>query len=160
MIEILAILFSPVIAVGVTLWYQGRRERRERKERLFTTLMANRKAFPPTYEFVAALNLIDVVFSDSPQVVRLWHEYYDLLGSEGNYSARQHKYIELLSEMARKLGYKRLQQTDIDKYYSPQAHVDQSELQYQLQRELLRVLQGTGELRAEPREPSPPPAGG
>lgn len=48
--------------------------------------------------------------------------------------------------MAKVLGYQRLQQTDIDKYYSPQSHHDASELATQIQLQLLRVLKGTGHL--------------
>jgi len=69
------------------------------------------------------------------------------------------------------LGYKRLQQTDIDKYYSTQAHQNQLELNLTTQQEFLRVLEKTSKFetaaRSEPDEKSattieipavPPPA--
>ena len=37
----------------------------------------------------------------------------------------------------------KLHQTDLDKFYTPQGHADQFELQYNLQHELLRVLKNT-----------------
>jgi len=147
---------SPVIAVAVTLWWQRRKEKRDSKERLFLTLMAHRRAFPPTIEWVNALNVIDVVFADHPQVVQLWHEYYAALANpppNQNYQTREHTYLLMLSAMARSLGYKRLEQTDIDKYYSPQAHVDQMQLNWQCQTEWLRVLQNTFKLNTEPKPP-------
>lgn len=153
--NILAIVLSPVIAVIVTLWHQDRKERRDRKERLFTQLMAHRKAFPPSSEFVNALNLIDIIFADTPSVTRLWHEYYAMLGSaktEHEYRDRDHKYLELLSEMARTLGYKKLQQTDIDKFYTPQAHVDQNEMAFRTQQEWLRILENMEHIYIEPRK--------
>jgi hypothetical protein len=156
--EILAILISPAIAVAITLWYQTRKEKRERKDRLFQTLMVHRKAFPPTHDWVNGLNLIDVVFSDTPKVAALWHQYYSMLGSaktDNEYRDRDHKYIELLSAMAQDLGYKNLQQTDIDKFYSPQAHQSQIAASNEIQTEFLRVLKNTQSIAAAPKPETP-----
>lgn len=153
--EIAAILLSPVIAVCVTLWFQSRKEKRDRKNHLFSTLMVHRKSFPPNAEWVNALNLIDIVFAGNPKVINLWHEYYSMLGSaqtDSQYRDRDHKYLEMLSEMAKVLGYKKLQQTDIDKFYSPQVHQNQLEFQAQIQSELLRVLKNTNNFNVEPIE--------
>ena len=158
-INIIAVLLSPVIAVGVTLWWQQRKEKRDSKERLFLTLMAHRRAFPPTIEWVNALNVIDVVFSDSHQVVQLWHEYYASLANppaNKNFEGRDHTYLLMLSSMARSLGYKRLEQTDIDKFYTPQVHGDQMNLNWECQAEWLRVLKTTAHLNVAPQaQPQP-----
>lgn len=143
---LLSTLLSPVFAVIITLWWQNRKEKRDAKERLFLTLMAHRKAYPPSQEWVDSLNVIDVVFANVPQVVELWHRYYDGLANppaNGNYQARDHIYLLMLSAMDRSLGYRKLEQTDIDKYYSPQAHGNQMELNYRCQTEWLRVLENT-----------------
>ena len=153
-INITAIIIGPIFAVGITLWWQRRREKRDSKERLFLTLMAHRRAFPPSIEWVNALNVIDVVFAEHPQVVQLWHEYYAGLANppaNQNYQQREHTYLLMLSAMARSLGYRRLEQTDIDKFYSPQAHADQMALNYKCQTEWLRVLENTNRLPVEPR---------
>ncbi len=151
--NLLAVLFSPVIAVVITLWYQNRKEKRDAKLRLFITLMAQRKSMPPAYDLVNALNLIDVVFQDHDKVLQLWHEYYDLLCAKPlNLELVDHKYIDMLSEIARVLHYKKLKQTDIDKFYSPVAHGNQAELNYKTQTELLRVLQNTTALVVHPKE--------
>lgn len=114
--------------------------------------MAHRKSFPPTMAWVESLNLIDVVFSDHPKVLSLWHEYYDQLHeSTTDYTKRDHKYLEMLSEMAKILGYSNLQQTDIDKFYSPKAHGSQNELSYKLQTEFLRVLENTESFKVDPK---------
>ena len=94
-INILAIVLSPVIAVIITLWHQGRKERRDRKERLFTQLMAHRKAFPPSSEFVNALNLIDIIFADTSSVIKLWHEYYAMLGSANTENEYREQYGQI-----------------------------------------------------------------
>lgn len=156
-INILAVLVSPVVAVLITLWHQTRKEDRDRKDRLFTVLMINRKAFPPTQEFVGALNLIDLVFADVKPVTRLWHEYYGMLASaktEPEFANRDNKYLEMLSAMAKHLGYEALEQFNIEKFYIPQAHIDQHALNFQTQQEWLRVLQNTNTLHFVPKEES------
>jgi len=140
--NILAVITGPVLAVIITLCYQNRKEKRGDKIRLFLSLMAHRKSTPPTFERVNSLNLIDVVFADHPKVLQLWHEYYDLLHTQpSNYEQWEHKHIDMLSEMAQALGYKKLKQTEIEKFYTPVAHGTQAELNEKMQRELLRVLE-------------------
>ena len=152
-ISIMAILLGPVTAVSVTLWWQQRKEKRERKLNLFTVLMAHRRSLVPTNEWVSALNLIDVVFADHPKVVALWHDLYVLLYTYPQQEqAKAHKYLELLSAMATALGFPNLQQTDIDKFYIPQVHLDSVAAQAELQGELLRVLKNTGVFLATARK--------
>lgn len=55
--------------------------------------------------------------------------------------------------MARSLGYRRLEQTDIDKFYTPQVHADQAQLNWKCQTEWLRVLESTNRLVVEPKPP-------
>ncbi len=146
-ISILAVIVSPIIPIVITLWYHSYKEKRDGKRNLFYTLMAHRKSSPPAYEWVNALNLIDVVFADNPKVLQLWHEYYDLLHTQPpNFALWEHKYIDMLSEVAQVLGYKKLKQTDIEKFYSPVAHGDQLQMNTLLQGELLRVLKNTASL--------------
>ncbi len=144
MIAIAAILLGPVTAVSITLWSQRRKEKRDAKMRLFIALMSHRHPAPITPEWVTSLNLIDVVFADHTRVVELWHQFYDLLlTSPVNQQAATHKNLELLSEMAKVLGFRRLQQVDIDKYYYPQGYEDQQKAQAQMETQWLRVLGNT-----------------
>lgn len=141
---IIAVILGPVLAVLISLWLQNRKQERDAQEQLFLTLMAHRQSILPTIAWVESLNLIDVVFARHPKVVQSWHEYYDLLHQkEPDLQAQAHKYLELLSEIAKSLGYKNLQQTDIDKFYTPIAHGDQMKLDTEIQQEWLRVLQNT-----------------
>jgi hypothetical protein len=73
-INIIAIILGPIIAVIITLIYQTYKEKRDSKTRLFLTLMAHRESFPPSFAWVESLNLIDVVFVKHPKVVQLWHQ--------------------------------------------------------------------------------------
>jgi hypothetical protein len=144
-IGIIAVIIGPVSAVLITLWHQKRYQKLEAKNRLFLTLMAHRKAFPISPDWVSSLNLIDVVFGDYPKIVSLWHDYYNLLHGdpEKTQQQREHKRLELLSEMSKVLGYKSLSQTDIDKFYFPQGFADQLELNTKVQKEFLRVLENS-----------------
>lgn len=142
-IGIVAILVGPVTAVCITLWWQQRKEKRDKQLTLFTTLMAHRRASLPTIEWVNALNLIDVVFADQPKVVALWHDLYLALQDPSRKQEQGHKYLELLSTMASRLGFRSLQQTDIDKYYSPEIHGQLLVAQVEAQAEWLRVLKNT-----------------
>jgi hypothetical protein len=114
--------------------------------------MAHRKSTPPSADWATSLNLIDVVFANHHAVVEKWHETYNVaLQRPWNQERWNHAYIELLSAMALVLGYKRLQQTDIDRYYSPEVFGNELLAQKELRDELLRVLKETKSLRAEPR---------
>lgn len=151
---LVAMVSGPVFAVLITLWNQERTQKRQAKLQLFLTLMAHRKSIAAPLERTNALNLIDVVYADDSKVVALWHHLYELLGQkpEGvNVEAKNHTYIDLLSEMAKVLGYKNLQQTDIEKFYVPQDAGDNAQMQADLPKELLRVLKATESLSAVPK---------
>ena len=152
-----AIALSPTVAVGITLWYQGRSQKYNAKHNLFVTLMAYRKSFPPTLEWANALNLIDVIYADHSKVVSLWHDVYSILTAPPpiSWEEQRHKYLDLLSEMGKVLGYRALQQTDIDKFYSPQAHGNATQLSYEIQTEFLRVLKSTQSLFVLPKQDEP-----
>jgi hypothetical protein len=162
-VTIIALILGPVIAVIITLWSQKRSEKLNAKRQLFVTLMANRRA-GPNREWVNALNLIDVIYAGETRIVQLWHQLYDVLNVQTiNQQAFTHKYLDLLSAMATSLGYRSLTQTDIDKFYMPQALGDQAQLSLEAQTELLRVLKATPTLRqvggaapADLVQPNPP----
>lgn len=142
----------PIIAVLITLWHQDRAQKRTTKERLFLTLMAHRRVMPPTFDWANALNVIDVVFAGHSEVLRKWHEFFNIVTSvQPDWGRWNHTYIEMLSGMAKVLGYKRLEQTQIDRFYAPQAHGTQAALNQDPQQELLRVLRGTEAIHVTPR---------
>jgi hypothetical protein len=149
-ITALAIFLGPLTGVIFTYWFQSRKDKSAEKHRLFVTLMGERKHLAFSQDMVKALNTIDVVFSNNPVVVDLWHRYYALL-SQAPGQERDHTWLELLTAMATDLGYPRLRQTDLDKFYVPQGHADQLEFQRQIQGELLRVLKATQSIAVVPQ---------
>lgn len=152
-ITALAIFLGPLAGVIYTLWFQSRRDKNYQKQHLFLVLMTYRKSNPPTFEQVNSLNLIDVVFSENRQVVEIWHQYFDLICQNPvNWTIASAKYNDLLIEIAKILGYTHLSQTDISKFYSPQAHGDQAQLTQATQTELLRVLKNTKSFIVAPKD--------
>ncbi len=155
----IAVILGPIVAVVITLfyqtWYQNHKDKMDLKHRVFLSLMAYRKTIPLKTSVVDALNTIQVVFSDNPKILQLWSELYPLLGETQDTNRaelRNHKYLDLILSIADSLGYKNLKQTDIDKFYNPQPHVEQKMLDGALQVELLRVLQNTERFVVIPRE--------
>lgn len=161
-ITVLAIVLSPAIAVGITLWHEIRREKRATKLWLFNTLIATRHA-PITDEAVRALNMIDVVFHDAPPVRRLWRDYFDMLCNEGlanpaGWATRRKKNLEMITEMAKELGYgEAITHLDVDRVYTPVGLEHATKKQNDIQEELLRVLKGSQGLQALPRTEPPTP---
>lgn len=146
----LAIFLGPLVGVLFTLWFQGRKEKRDAKERLFLILLSERKNHFISKEVTKALNQIDVVFADRPQIKGLWHKYYALL-SQPPGEERVHTWLELLAAMSRDLSYKGLSQVDLDKFYIPQGHVDDADFQRKVATQWLRVLENTERFVTTPR---------
>jgi hypothetical protein len=140
-LTLIALLVGPLVAVRWTLWHQDRKDKRSIKERLFIELMAHRKSFPISPNWAKALNVIDVVFADDPKVIAKWHRLYDVLCERPvKDQPFQHASLELMSEIAKSLGYAGLQQTDIDKFYMPDLHAKEARRLYRIQMHALRVL--------------------
>jgi len=106
---------------------------------------------------VRALNTIDVAFHDAPRVRQTWHELFDMLNNAGlqnplGYQQRQKKTLELITEMAKALGYgKAITHLDVDRVYSPIGLGVQSERSEAIADELLRVLKASGGVAVTPR---------
>lgn len=150
-INMIVIILGPIIAVTITLIYQRRKEKKDIKHRAFLVLMAHRKSIPPTRAMVEVLNTLDVVFANNRTIVDLWHKYYSLL-AQAPCEEREHTWLELLGAIAEDLHYPTVKQTDLDKFYIPQGHMDQFELQGKIQNEMLRVLENTSSLVVNKKE--------
>lgn len=153
-IMLAAVVFGPLAAVAITLWYEDRRAKRDAKTRLFLDMMAHRQSHPPSAQWVSALNQLDVVFYDESEVKNAWRVYYDALSGprdSRNMSRFRHCELDLLQAMASALGYPKIKQTDMDRFYTPTAWGDIGDIQSEIQDEWLRVLRNTSALVAVPR---------
>jgi hypothetical protein len=138
----LAIFLGPLAGVLFTFWFQSRKDRDGQRHRLFLALMGERKSLVISKNMAEALNSIDVVFADRPKVKGLWHKYYGLLSLPAG-EERAHTWLELLAAMAEDLRYFHISQTDLDKFYIPQGHVDDLEFQRNMSQQWSRVLKNT-----------------
>lgn len=137
----LAIFLGPLSGVLFTLWSQGRKERRDAKTRLFSILLANRKGVV-TPDVSRALNSIDIVFTENKNVRELWRQYYVLLAQPVR-EERGHVWLQLLGAMAVVLGYRDLSTVELDRFYIPQGHVEDSQFQQRMGQHWERVLTNT-----------------
>ena len=114
-INILAVLLSPVVALWISNIIQNRKEKRKEKMQILKVLMTQRFSVK-NIEYVNALNLIDVVFVDSKDVrsayKNLYNEYASTidLNNENNRQIFQEKIkkatTQLLEAIVKDIGYK------------------------------------------------------
>lgn len=126
-VNIIAVLLSPIIAVLITQWLQDRAEKRKDKMQIFKTLMTSR-IYGWTIDSVNALNVIDIVFADDENVRSAWKDLYDKYSVENPDNQHLRKVeqaqYKLLLEMANSLGYKVTWET-IQNPYIPKGLVQQ-----------------------------------
>ena len=156
---IAAVLLAPFIAVHVQKRLEHFKEDRERKLRVFKTLMATRAA-TISGDHVQALNMIDLVFLGNKynKVTAAWKSYLDHLGSypKENKEAqavwadkRVDLLAKLLSEMGASLGYS-FDDVHIKKsIYAPEAHAQTEDEYLLIRRGLIRLLYGDTELKMD-----------
>lgn len=126
------IKISPIKAVQTGRKLDDEQNKYNAKRDLFLTLFSLR-GNPTHYDFVNGLNQIDIVFQDEEKVLVSWEKLYESLNNKNLANPLQTWDLlrtELLSEMAQSLGYQKLKHTSIQRNYSPQAHVDQSDVNW------------------------------
>ena len=139
--ELISITLIPFILWFVGIQFQNRKSKKDAKLKLFLTLMANRKTTTINKEWVDSLNQIDVVFQDNKKIRASWLAFFDSLHPKSQHFENKNSFhLDLLSEIANDLGYKDLKQTEIDRFYNPQAFGNQELNQGMLLSETLRVL--------------------
>ena len=135
-----------VAAIPLIIWLVGnkqmrKKEKLEAKRDLFFTLMKQRKTFYVSQERADALNLIDVVFQDDDKVREAWKNYISSLNpNSAEFQNNNAFLLDLLSEMAQSLGYKKLKQTEIDRFYEPQMFIDDKNNERQAVVETIKAM--------------------
>jgi len=149
---IISTFLGPIFAILATRWLDIRKEKRDRKFQIFSTLMATR-AYGLSAGHVEALNRIDVEFSDikDKKVVDAWKAYLDHLSNDYLMKSDiflwnetiKNSFVELLHMMSENLGYD-FDKTHIKKMsYSPVAHGTTENEQTELRKLLINVLKGS-----------------
>ena len=126
-INIIAVIIAPIVAVILGQKLQDRHEKRKDKMELFKALMMSRNVW--TFESVRALNILDIVYSDDSNVRAAWKTYYDKLcvdnPTDSELKKIQDAQYELLETMAQSLGYKdTITWKTIQKPYVPKGMIE------------------------------------
>src|SRR5665213_1136022 len=146
-VSVVAVIVGPLIALGLQRYAEDRREKRQARSYVFRVLMA-RRATPLNYEYVQALNLIDVVFNskskNEEQVRTDWKVLLDHLEKNkdrpnfadvmGDLTAT------MLADMGKCLGYSFDSVYLKRAAYSPQGHGDVEAEQTLLRKQTLGNL--------------------
>ena len=121
-INVIAIIAAPLIAVYVGQKLQDRAEKRKDKMAVFKAVMTYRYGW--SQEAVIALNSIPIVFANDESVRNHWKDYYNLLciqsPNQMELKQRSDALYKLLESMATVLGYKEtISWEDIQNPYIP-----------------------------------------
>lgn len=158
-VNIIAILLAPLIALQVSQWLNRKREAENRKMDVFRNLMATRTTSLNPFH-VQALNSIDIEFSDNDKktkpVFDAWKEYRDHLYVATtikpeekdrwiNWTARKEELLaELLQKMSIRMGYN-FDKVDIKRgHYYPKGYVDIETEKRIIRQGLANIFQNKG----------------
>lgn len=149
-ISVLAVAFSPLIAVQVSEWLARRRAAHDRRVAVFRALMTTR-ATRLSGDHVQALNMIDLEFSREDRrdraIREAWKAYLEHLNDrniDGQVwtSRRDDLFFEMLMQMARTLGYN-IDKTDLRRLtYFPRGHGELEEDQFRIRKGILEIVEG------------------
>ncbi len=117
-VMIAAVITGPMAAVGITLWYQTRRQEREQKMMLLRHMIAFRQ-LPADANFSHAVNMVPLEFASHRAVLDAHRAFiasaYKKDAEEGSNDQSQDtaiKQTRLIYEMAHALGFK-IRETDL-----------------------------------------------
>ena len=131
-LNLIAIIIAPIVAVLIGQWLQNRSERRKDKLDIFKSLMIARNGW--SSESVRALNIIDIVYADDTNVRMRWKEYYDRLCTENPSDTDLTAQEKLLEAMAVSLGYKdTVTWETIQNPYVPKGMIEAEQMQREYQ---------------------------
>lgn len=144
-LNLLAIIIVPIVAVLVGQHLQNKAEIRKDKMHVFKVLMTSR-IYGWTPESVHCLNIIDIVFADDKTVRDAWKDLYDkycvqdLDGTQ--FKKIQNAQYKLLETMAKSLGYKdKVTWETIQNPYIPKGMLQQIETQNRSQQAYNNLVQ-------------------
>lgn len=155
---------GPITAIKIGRELNNEQQKDNAKRSLFLLLFALRGS-PLNHDFVRGLNQIVVVFEDVPVVLEAWRNHLKDLNNKKGLADPPKTWelgrVELLSQMAYYLGYKRLVQTDIMKDYYPEGHETQIIEDLQVRSDFVTFLKKSTELNSllidQLQKNNPPP---
>jgi len=169
-VTIVAVFFGPIRAVTVARQEETKAARIRQKSEIFASLMKTRR-FQLDAEHVAALNLIQVYFSDEATVLAAYKAYIRLLSrrllpgvtDESFWKERDDAFIDLVFEIAKALGYPQDKKEIEELAYSPEGWANDNATIKKLHTLLVELLEQKRSLPISPlfaqqaNSPFPPP---
>lgn len=143
-VNLMAIVVIPIVAVIIGQMLQNRAQKRNDIIQIFKILMTSR-IYGWTPEIVQALNLLEIVFADDKAVCEQWKVYYDKLCVENPTDTELSKIKKekdrLLEIMAKSLGYKNITLATIQSPYIPKGMTDQMAQQQKYQTDQSLIME-------------------
>jgi hypothetical protein len=151
-ISIFAIVLGPILAVQAQKFLERIRERKDRREAIFKTLMATRGA-QLSLQHVEALNRIDLEFPKTGKFRKVndaWQQYFDHLAdheygkdNQTRWTERQSELLtELLKTMGESINYNFTRVEIKRNIYSPTGHYQLEDENRRIREALLKIFEG------------------
>ncbi|MEF2074345.1 DUF6680 family protein [Consotaella aegiceratis] len=158
-----AVYYGPIRAVRVSRQEEQAASRTRQKAEIFASLMKTRR-FQLDAEHVAALNLIQVYFSDEEAVLTAYKGYIRLLSrrsmpgvaDESFWKERDDAFIDLVSQIARALGYPQDKKEIEELAYSPEGWATDQATIRKLHGLLIDIFEHRRAFPVVAASPSPP----
>ena len=116
---VITALISGLLATLVTIWWQRKSEIRNKKMKVFETLMTYRYMIS-SQESVNALNSIDVVFYKDKNVRKAFSDFLNETDKKPEFNPNiADKHLKLLEEISKALHLKEIHWDDIKQSYYP-----------------------------------------
>ena len=132
-INMIAIIAIPIVAVFVGQFLQNKAEKRKDKMQIFQCLMTKRITGWAGLDAVNALNSIDIVFSDCEAVRKQWAVLLSKYRHDITAQEQYREQCKLLELMANDLGYKdKITWDIIQNPYYPEGLAKQIEINSQI----------------------------
>ena len=132
-INVIAIIAIPIVAVFVGQFLQNKAEKRKDKMQIFQCLMTKRITGWAGLDAVNALNSIDIVFSDCEAVRKQWAVLLSKCRHDITAQEQYREQCKLLELMANDLGYKdKITWDIIQNPYYPEGLAKQIEINSQI----------------------------
>lgn len=133
-INILAVLIGPLVAVIITQRLQQKKDKRQDKIEVFRHLMTYRHLGYYDSNSVNIINSIPIVFWDNDEVIQAYYQYLDLLNSDKTNLQEKLKQIDfrkndMLETMAKSLGYDNINWCIIRKSYLPKELINENKME-------------------------------
>ena len=132
-VNVIAIIVIPLVAVFVGQFLQNKAEKRKDKMQIFQCLMTKRITGWAGLDAVNALNSIDIVFSDCEAVRKQWAVLLSKYRRDITAQEQYREQCKLLELMANDLGYKdKITWDIIQNPYYPEGLAKQIEINSQI----------------------------